>query len=114
MSFFPSFSQSQGPGENPPALPGRYTLYGALSHHDTSAIGGQHTVDVLRVYQNAHGGSGGEETWLHIDDESVSTVRLRREDVFGRHENEYSRRKRLVCLQYLLFYRCTTSTRVQT
>jgi len=78
-----------------PAVPARYTLNGVLYHHDTSASGGHYTVDVL--HPNAHGDSG--DVWLHIDDESVST--LRHEDVFGRHENE---RVDGQCA-YLLFYR---------
>jgi hypothetical protein len=63
-----------------------------------------YTVDVLQ--RNPHGGSGGEETWLHIDDESVSTVR--HEGVFGRHEND-SEWVDDQCA-YLLFYLRTTSS----
>jgi len=83
-------------------VPARYTLYAVLYHHGGSASGGHNTVDVL--HPNAHGGSGGEETWLHIDDEGVSTVR--HEDVFGRNENEWADDR----CAYLLFYRRTTST----
>ena len=69
----------------------RYSLCGVL-----------YTVDVL--HPNAHGGSGGEETWLHIDDESVSSMRY--EDVFRRHGNECADDR----CAYLLFYcRRTTS-----
>jgi ubiquitin C-terminal hydrolase len=89
------------PTAGQPEVPARYTLYAVLYRH---ASGGHYTVDVL--HPNAHGGSrgGGEETWLHIDDESVSTVR--HEDVFGRNENEWADDR----CAYLLFYRRTTST----
>ncbi|KAF8495926.1 hypothetical protein F5888DRAFT_1924941 [Russula emetica] len=77
-------------------VPARYTLYAVLYHHGGSASGGHNTVDVL--HPNAH------ETWLHIDDEGVSTVR--HEDVFGRNQNEWADDR----CAYLLFYRRTTST----
>jgi ubiquitin carboxyl-terminal hydrolase 10 len=70
------------PGAGQPAWLARYTLYEVLYHHGKSAGGGHYTVDVL--YPNAHGES--EDVWLHINDETVGT--LRHEDVFGRHENE--------------------------
>jgi ubiquitin carboxyl-terminal hydrolase 10 len=59
-----------------------YKLYGVLYHHGGSTHGGHYTVDVL--HQNGDNGSG--ETWLHIDDAAVSTVR--HEDVFGDDNNE--------------------------
>jgi ubiquitin carboxyl-terminal hydrolase 10 len=77
----------------------RYTLYGVLYHHGTSASGGHYTVDVL--HPNAHEGSG--EAWLRIDDGIVSTVRL--EEVFWRHDNEQTDDR----CAYLLFYRRTAS-----
>jgi ubiquitin carboxyl-terminal hydrolase 10 len=82
-------------------LPARYTLYGVLYHHGTSASGGHYTVDVFHPNAHGHGGSEGEGTWLRIDDESVSAVR--HEDVFGTHENADGR------CAYLLFYRRTTT-----
>jgi len=85
------------PGAGQTALPARYTLYGVVYHHGKSAGGGHYTVDVL--HPNGHGDSG--DVWLHIDDETVST--LRHEDVFGRHDNE---RVDDGCA-YLLFYRRT-------
>ena len=84
------------------ALPARYTLYGVLYHHGRSARGGHYTVDVF--HPNAHAGGG--EGWLHIDDESVRTVRY--EDVFGRHDS--GRADDDPCA-YLLFYCRTASTK---
>jgi ubiquitin carboxyl-terminal hydrolase 10 len=84
------------PGSGQPSLPARYTLYGVLYHHGRSARGGHYTVDVF--HQSAHDISG--EGWLHIDDESVSTVR--HEDVFGRHDNERADNDQCA---YMLFYR---------
>jgi hypothetical protein len=59
-------------------------------------------VDVL--HPNAHDDRGGGDVWLHIDDETVST--LRHEDVFERHDNERVDDR----CAYLLFYRRATST----
>ena len=59
-----------------------YKLYGVLYHHGESTSGGHYTVDVL----HKNGDNGGGETWLHIDDGAVSTVR--HEDVFGGHGSE--------------------------
>ena len=84
------------PGARQPTWPARYTLYGVLYHHGKSAGGGHYTVDVL------HSNDGGD-VWLHIDDETVST--LRHEDVFGRHDNERVDDR----CAYLLFYRRTAS-----
>jgi ubiquitin carboxyl-terminal hydrolase 10 len=96
-------------GQRQTVLPARYTLYGVLYHHGTSANGGHYTVDVLHPNAHGHGGSGGEDrTWLHIDDESVSAVR--HEDVFGRHDNEWADGR----CAYLLFYRRTATTCAQT
>lgn len=81
------------------AKPAHYKLYGVLYHHGESAGSGHYTVDVLRP--NEDGDSG--ETWLHIDDESVSAVR--NEDVFGGHDNEWVDNK---CV-YMLFY-CRTAS----
>jgi ubiquitin carboxyl-terminal hydrolase 10 len=88
------------PGAGQPTWPVRYKLYGALYHHGKSVGGGHYTVDVL--HPNAHGDSG--DIWLHIDDETVST--LRHEDVFGGHDNERVDDR----CAHLLFYRRTTST----
>jgi ubiquitin carboxyl-terminal hydrolase 10 len=82
-------------------LPARYTLYGVLYHHGTSARGGHYTVDVLHP-NAAQGGSG--EAWLHIDDEIVSTVR--HEDVFGIQDVEREDNR----CAYMLFYRRATPT----
>ena len=84
------------PGAGLPAWQARYTLYGVLYHHGKSAGRGHYTVDVL--HPNGHSDSG-DDVWLHIDDETVST--LRHEVVFGRHDNE---RVDDGCA-YLLFYR---------
>jgi ubiquitin carboxyl-terminal hydrolase 10 len=80
------------------AEPVHYKLYGVLYHHGKSAGGGRYTVDVL----HPNGGSGGEEAWLHIDDEGV--IAVQHEDVFGGHDNE---RVDEQCA-YMLFY-CRTS-----
>ena len=80
--------------------PARYTLYGVLYHHGVSASGGHYTVDMLHL-NGIHGSRG---TWLHIDDETVSVVR--REDVFGVHDNEREDDRRA----YLLFYQRTAPT----
>jgi ubiquitin carboxyl-terminal hydrolase 10 len=77
------------------AEPVHYKLHGVLYHHGDSAGSGHYSVDVLQP--NAVSGSG--EAWLHIDDESVSTVR--HEDVFGGHEDD--RRDNRWCA-YMLFY----------
>lgn len=69
-------------------------LYGVLYYHGASARGGHYTVDVLHL--NAPGDGG--EAWLHIDDETVSTVR--HEDVFGRYDNERADDR----CAYMLFY----------
>ena len=74
--------------------PMRYKLYGVLYHHGKSAASGHYTVDI--IHQN--GDSSDVEGWLHIDDESVSTVR--HEDVFGGQENERVDDR---CV-YMLFY----------
>ena len=88
------------PGVGQSALPSRYTLYGVLYHHGSSASGGHYTVDVLNP--STHGGR--EEAWLHIDDEIVSTVR--QEDVFGRHDEQRTDDR----CAYLLFYLRIDST----
>ena len=67
-----------------------------LYHHGESTSNGHYTVDVL------NGDSGSGETWLHVDDEAVSTVQ--QEDVFGGH-NELGDEKSA----YMLFYYRTTS-----
>ncbi|KAF8495929.1 hypothetical protein F5888DRAFT_1615230 [Russula emetica] len=85
------------PGAGQAAWPARYTLYGVLYHHGKSAGGGHYTVDVL--HPNSYGDNG--DVWLHIDDETVST--LRHEDVFGRHDDERADDR----CAYLLFYRRT-------
>jgi ubiquitin carboxyl-terminal hydrolase 10 len=87
------------PGASQSVVPARYTLYGVLYHHGKSAGGGHYTVNVH--HPNAHGGS--EDVWLHIDDETVSS--LRHEDMFGGHEIELVDDR----CAYLLFYRRITS-----
>ena len=84
-------------------VPARYTLCGVLYHQGASASRGHYTVDVL--HPNAHDGGG--EAWLHIDDESVITVR--HEDVFGGHDNERAHDESDRCA-YMLFYHRATST----
>ena len=65
------------------AEPTHYKLYGVLYYHGESAGSGHYSVDVLHP-----GGDGtGGEAWLHIDDESESTVR--HEELFGDHEHEH-------------------------
>ena len=71
-------------------LPARYTLYGVLYHHGVSADESHYTLDVLHPNScsgtigagvTGSGSGSGGETWLHIDDKTVSSVR--HEDVFG-------------------------------
>ena len=88
------------PGAGQPAFPARYTLCGVLYHHGRSAGGGHYTVDVLNP--NAHGDGG--DVWLHIDDESVNT--LRHEDVFGGHDNEQVNER---CAYFLVYRRRAAS-----
>ncbi len=88
------------PDAGQPTLPARYTLYGVLYHHGKSAGGGHYTVDVL--HPSGRDDSG--DVWLHIDDETVRT--LRHEEVFRRHNNEQTDDR----CAYLLFYRRTAST----
>jgi len=83
----------------------RYTLYGVLYHHGVSAGGGHYTLHVLRGGGNNGNGGASGETWLHIDDETVSVVR--HEDVFGGNDNERPDDR----CAYLLFYRCVTPVR---
>ena len=78
-----------------------YKLYGVLYHRGESASSRHYTVDVLQA--NEDRGSG--ESWLHIDDEAVIT--LRHEDVFGGQGNE---RLNDWCA-YMLFYCRTATTR---
>ena len=87
-------------GQPPPPL--RYSLCGVLSHQGDSASKGHYTVYVL--HPNAHCDSADSEAWLHIDDETVSTVR--HEDVFGRHDNERADER----CAYMLFYHRVAST----
>jgi ubiquitin carboxyl-terminal hydrolase 10 len=75
-----------------------YKLHGVLYHHGEFASGGHYTVDVL----HPNGDRGGEEVWVHIDDEAVSAVRY--EDVFGGHDNERADNQ----CAYMLFYCRTT------
>lgn len=71
-----------------------YKLYGVLYHHGQSAEGGHYTVDVL----HPNGNRGGREVWLHIDDETVTTVQ--HEEMFeglrGKRDENRS--------AYVLFY----------
>jgi len=100
------------PATRRPGQPARYTLYGVLYHHGVSAGGGHYTLHVLHPNRegggtrgggnNGNGGASGE-TWLHIDDETVSVVR--HEDVFGGNDNERADDR----CAYLLFYRCITT-----
>ena len=94
--------------------PARYTLYGVLYHHGTSAGGGHYTLDVLHPNRDGaargsggNGGNGGVsgKAWLHIDDETVSAVQ--HEDVFGGNGNERADDR----CAYLLFYRRASPTR---
>lgn len=75
----------------------QYKLYGVLYHHGESASSGHYTVDVLHPNGDSSSRNPGE-TWLHIDDETVSPVRD--EDVFGGHNNERVDDK----CAYILFY----------
>ena len=77
------------------AEPVHYKLHGVLYHHGESAGSGHYSVDVLQL--NADSRSG--EAWLHIDDESVRTVR--HEDVFGGHEDDQGDNR---WCAYMLFY----------
>ncbi|KAF8467101.1 hypothetical protein DFH94DRAFT_639069 [Russula ochroleuca] len=86
------------PVSGKPAEPVHYKLYGVLYHHGESAGSGHYTVDVL----HPDGDSGSGESWLHIDDEAVSAVR--REDVFGDHNDERVDDR----CAYMLFY-CRTA-----
>jgi ubiquitin carboxyl-terminal hydrolase 10 len=99
-SFRPGGTDVMAPTAGQPSFPARYTLYGVLYHEGTSASGGHYTVNVL--HPNAHNGGGG--AWLHVDDETVRTVR--HEDVFGRHGEERTDDR----CAYMLFYRHATST----
>ena len=94
-----------------------YTLYDVLYYHGVSTEGGHHTLDGLQP--NSHGdaisarvtgiGSGsGSETWLHIDDEKVSSVR--HDDIFG-HGNGNGKERSDDRCAYLLFYRRAALTR---
>jgi ubiquitin carboxyl-terminal hydrolase 10 len=89
------------PAARRPAQPARYMLYGVLYHHGVSAGGGHYTLHVLHPNRDgsARGSGSGGEAWLHIDDETVSTVR--HEDVFGEHDNDRADDR----CAYLLFYR---------
>jgi ubiquitin carboxyl-terminal hydrolase 10 len=87
------------PSSGDPAEPGHYKLYGVLYHHGGSAGSGHYTVDLLHPNE----GSGGEEVWLNVDDETVNGVR--HEDVFGGHDNERVNNDRCA---YMLFY-CRTA-----
>ena len=89
------------PNTRRPSEPPHYKLYGVLYHTGDSADGGHYTVDVLQ--QSEDGDSDARESWLHIDDESVSPIRY--EDVFCEHGTERAADKRCA---YLLFY-CRTS-----
>ena len=86
------------PNSEKSAEPVNYKLCGVLYHHGKSAGSGHYTVDML--YLNGDSSSG--ETWLHIDDEAVSTVR--HEDMFGGQENERGDDR----CAYMLFY-CQTA-----
>ena len=88
------------PNSEKSAEPVNYKLCGVLYHHGKSAGSGHYTVDML--YLNGDSSSG--ETWLHIDDEAVSTVR--HEDMFGGQENERGDDR----CAYMLFYCHTAPT----
>ena len=83
----------------------KYKLHGVLYHHGESAGGGHYTVDVL--HQNENNSIG--KSWLHIDDEVVSSVRY--EDVFGGHDNE---RVDVGCAYTLFYCRAAPSSPTQT
>ena len=76
------------------AKPLHYKLHGVLYHHGESAGSGHYSVGVLQ----SNGDNGSGEAWLHIDDETVSTVG--HEDVFGEHENDSGDNR----CAYMLFY----------
>ena len=76
----------------------RYKLYGVLYHHGESASCGHYTVDVLHPNGDSSSMNSGE-TWLHMDDETVSPVR--HEDVFGGHNNQRVDDDKCA---YILFY----------
>ncbi|SRR5229473_6861086 len=88
------------PAAGQPAVPVRYTLSGVLYHHGPSVSRGHYTVDIRRP--NARG--EGCDSWLHIDDETVSAVR--HEDVFGRHDDNEPAGDQCA---YFLFY-CRTDS----
>ncbi len=91
-----------------PAQPARFTLYGVLYHHGTSAGGGHYTLHVLHPNRDGGTRSSGNssgEAWLHIDDETVRAVR--HEDVFRGHDNDRAEER----CAYLLFYRRVAPTR---
>ena len=75
--------------------PPRYKLYGVLYHHGQLAGSGHYTVDVLQSE-----GGGSVESWMHVDDEAVSTVQ--HEDVFGGRGNENEDDR---CAYMLFYYR---------
>jgi ubiquitin carboxyl-terminal hydrolase 10 len=81
------------------AEPVHYKLYGVLYHHGESAGSGHYTVDVIHH-------SGGEDVWLNIDDEAVSTVGY--EDVFGEHDNGRMNNR----CAYMLLYCRTAPTQI--
>ncbi|KAI0306280.1 hypothetical protein B0F90DRAFT_1862706 [Multifurca ochricompacta] len=104
------------PAARRPTQPARYTLYGALYHHGVSAGGGHYTLDVLHPSRDGRDGgsnrtnsnTGAGESWLHIDDEKMNSVRP--EDVFGGNGDGDNNDDRCA---YLLFYRrvLTSTTR---
>ena len=79
-----------------------YKLYGVLYHHGESAGSGHYTVDVFHPNED----SGGEEVWLNIDDEAVSSVG--HEDVFGKHDDERVDNR----CAYMLLYCRTAPTQI--
>ena len=81
-------------------MPLNYKLFGVLYHHGESAGSGHYTVNVL----HQTGDSGGEEGWLHIDDETVSAVQ--HEEVFGGLDDGRGDNR----CAYMLFYCRTAST----
>ena len=72
-----------------------FKLYGVLYHHGEPEGSGHYTFDGL----HPNGDIGSKGTWLHINEEGVSTVR--HEDVFGDDERVEDR------CAYMLFYCCT-------
>ena len=83
-----------------------YKLHGVLYHRgELVGSAGHYTVDVLHQNEN----NRSVESWLHIEDEVVSSVR--HEDVFGGRDNE---RVDVGCAYMLFYCRTASSSSTQT